>query len=75
MGKVKHTYEDKLIAEVPDRNANRIRVYEMENGEVVIHFRNFKINLLTKQEQEEWKKGFTEALKKLREGDYFANDI
>lgn len=75
MGKVSKYYYDRLIDPIPDRNGNRVRVYEMDNGEVVIHFRNLKINLLTEEERREWKEGFTEALKNLREGNYFENDL
>lgn len=75
MGKVKNTVADVLVDPVPDRNANRVRVYEMDDGVVVIHFRNFKIQLLTPMEREEWRTGFAIALEKLREEDYFKNDL
>lgn len=75
MGKVETTIADVLISEVPDRNANRIRIYRMENGEVIIHFRNFKIMLLTPQEITEWRNGFAFALEELRMNDYLKNDI
>lgn len=73
MGKVAKTYFDGLISETPDRNANRLRVYEAPNGEVTIHFRNFKIVLHSPEEIREWKEGFKTALENLR--DNFANDI
>ncbi len=75
MGKVDHKVADALIDPQPDRSANRIRVYRMENGEVVIHFRNFKIQLLTPAEIAEWREGFTEALAKVRERDILKNDL
>ncbi len=76
MGKIGKSYYDKLISEIPDRNANRVRVYKKaENDEVVIHFRNLKITLFTKEEIREWKEGFAQALKTLQEKDYFKNDI
>jgi hypothetical protein len=75
MGKVQKTYYDKLISEIPDRNANRVRVYRKDNGEVVIHFRNLKITLFTEMEIQEWKDGFTQALEELRAKDYFKNDL
>jgi len=70
MGAIKKTFYERLINEVPDRNANLVRVYEKDNGEVVIHFRNLKINLLTQEEIREWKEGFTEALKNYEAGSY-----
>ncbi len=75
MGKVEKKIYDKLISEIPDRNANRVRVYRKDNGEVVIHFRNLKITLFTEPEIQEWKEGFTQALETLREKDYFKNDL
>ena len=75
MGKVQKTYYDKLISEVPDRNSNRVRVYRKENGEVVIHFRNFKLTLLTDEEITEWRDGMREALRAFEEGNYFPNDL
>lgn len=75
MGKVAQTIYDELCPPVAGRNNNRIRVYRMPNNEVVIHYRDLKINLLTVEEQEEWRCGFAEALKKLEEGQYFLNDI
>lgn len=75
MGKVMRTVADVLVSPEPDRNSNRIRVYEMEDGVVVIHFRNFKIQLLTPQERAEWREGFAIALATLREKDYFKNDL
>lgn len=75
MGKVKTTFYDKLIPETPDRNPNRVRVYEKENGEVVIHFRNLKITLFTEMEIKEWKEGFKEALELVRQHDYLKNDL
>jgi hypothetical protein len=73
MGKVDKVYWDKLISEIPDRNANRVRAYRAPNGEVTIHFRNFKIVLHTPQEIAEWREGFKEALHNL--GDHFKNDV
>lgn len=75
MGKVDHKVADLLIDPHPDRNANRIRIYRMENGEVTIHFRNFKIQLLSPQEIAEWREGFTQALRTLREKDILKNDL
>lgn len=75
MGKIMRIIDDRLVSPVPDRNANRVRVYEMEDGVVVIHFRNFKIQLLTPQERAEWREGFGQALLELRRKDYFKNDI
>lgn len=63
MGIIKKTYYERIIDEVADRNANLVKVYEKDNGEVVIHFRNLKIVLLTNEEIKEWKTGFTQALK------------
>lgn len=75
MGKVEKAFYDKLISEIPDRNANRVRVYEKDNGEVVIHFRNLKITLFTKDEIREWQQGFEQALNELQNKNYFENDI
>ena len=73
MGKIKQVYAEKLISEIPDRHANRVKVQEAPNGEVTIHFRNLKIVLLTKEEIQEWKQGFNQALYNL--GDNLKNDI
>lgn len=62
MGVIKKIFHERLVNEAPDRNANLLRVYEKDNCEVVIHFRNLKINLITQEEIREWKEGFTEAL-------------
>lgn len=75
MGVVAKTYHDSLINPVSDRNNNRVRVYKMDNDEVVIHFRNLKIVLHKQEEIREWRDGFTKALEKLKEGKYFENDI
>lgn len=73
MGKIAKTFYDKIIPEVSDRNANRVRVYRAPNNEVTIHFRNMKIVLHTPQEIAEWREGFREALANL--GDNLKNDI
>lgn len=75
MGVREKYFFNELIPERCDRDANRCYSYRMPNGECVIHFRNYKIVLHTEEEIREWKDGFTEALKKLKEGDYFKNDI
>lgn len=74
MGKVLKTIADELISPAPDRNANRVRVYQKDNGEVVVHFRNFKLMLFS-HEVQEWKEGFTKALAELRAKDYLKNDL
>ena len=74
MGKPIKIYEDKILPDIADRAHNRIKVYEKDNGEVVINYRNFKI-MLFKEEIPEWRDGFREALKNLEEGGYFKNDI
>lgn len=65
MGKIKQIIFEKIISPIPDRNSNLLRVYEAPNGEVTIHFRNIKIVLHNKEEIQEWKSGFAEALRKL----------
>lgn len=75
MGKVDQQIADVLISPTPDRNSNRIRVYRKDNGEVVIHFRNIKITLLTPVERQQWKEGFEKALSELRQHNYFPNDL
>lgn len=75
MGKVIRPVADKIVAPIPDRNANRIRIYEKENGEMVIHFRNFKIMLLSTTEIAEWATGFRQALEELRKHNYMQNDL
>lgn len=72
MGKVLRTIYDELIPEIPDRNANRVRLYEAPNGEVTLHFRNLKIVLHTPEEINEWKHGMQTALQNL--GNHFVND-
>lgn len=67
MGKVLRTIYDELIPETPDRNANRVRLYEAPNGEVTLHFRNLKVVLHTPEEINEWKHGFQTALQNLNE--------
>lgn len=73
MGVVAKTFYDELCDPVPARNCNRIRVYQMPNKEVVIHYRDMKIVLHTREEIEEWKNGFATALRNL--GDSFENDL
>lgn len=75
MGKINKVFEDKLVNPIPDRFSNRVKVQQAPNGEVTIHFRNFKIVLLTPEEIAEWRDGFREALRNLRAGDYLKNDI
>ena len=75
MGQVKEILYEKLIDPVADRNCNRIRVHRAPNDEITIHFRNLKIVLHTKEEQEEWKRGFAEALQKFEEKGYMKEDI
>lgn len=75
MGKVIRPIADKIVSPAPDRNANRIRIYEKDNGEMVIHFRNFKIMLLTTTEIVEWTEGFRVALEELRKHNYMQNDL
>lgn len=75
MGKILTTIEDKLILPVPDRNPNRIHIYKNHLGEVTIHFRNFKIVLLTPEEIREWSQGFGVALDNFKRSNYFKNDI
>lgn len=74
MGKVMRRVADKLIDPHPDRNANRLRVYEKDNGEVIIHFRNFKIMLFA-HEVPEWREGFKKALAELHARGYLKNDL
>ena len=73
MGKIQAIIHDELIDSVADRNANILRIYRAPNDEVTIHFRNLKIVLHKREEQEEWSQGFKQALKKL--GDRFQDDI
>lgn len=75
MGKIQTLIHEETICPVADRNANVLRVYRAPNGEATIHFRNLKIVLHTPQEIEEWKNGFTQALQKLQEKDYFRDDL
>lgn len=74
MGKVAAKVAEKLIDPIPDRNANIIRVYRKDNGEAVIHFRNFKLTLL-EHEVAEWRAGFRDALAAFRAGGYLKNDL
>lgn len=73
MGIVKQLIFDELISPKADRHSNLLRIYRKDNNEIVIHFRNLKINLITPDEIQEWKDGFTEALKNLK--DNLKNDI
>ena len=73
MGKIQTIIHDELIDSVADRNANILRIYRAPNDEVTIHFRNLKIVLHTREEQEEWSRGFKQALEKL--GDRFQDDV
>ncbi len=75
MGVIQTLIHDELIDGESDRHSNLLRIYRKLNGEIVIHFRNLKINLLNKHEIDEWKIGFTEALKKLNENNYLNNDL
>lgn len=74
MGKIDKKIADVLIDPSPDRNANRVRAYKKDNGEVVVHFRNFKI-MLTPHEAEEWRAGFRQALRELKDKNYLKNDL
>ena len=73
MGKVTRSIEEKLIDPVSDRHSNRLKIHEDHQGEVTINFRNLKIVLHSREEIEEWKRGFTIGLQNL--GDWFTNDI
>ena len=75
MGQIKETIHEAIIPEVSDRHANRIKIHRAPNNEVTINFRNFKIVLHTEDEIQEWKRGFTEALKVLKEKDYLKDDL
>jgi len=75
MGKIEKVFYDGLISPTPDRFSNRVKVQQAPNGEVTIHFRNMKIVLLTQEEIREWRDGFREALRVLREKDYLKNDL
>lgn len=75
MGKPEKVFYDKTLPELADRCQNRIRVYQKDNGEVVINYRNVKITLFTPDEIREWKDGMAEALEKLRKENYFPNDL
>lgn len=75
MGQIKDIIHEEIIPEVSDRHANLLRVYRAPNNEVTIHFRNLKIVLHTEEEIQEWKEGFTEALKQIQENNYYENDI
>lgn len=67
MGKVEKLIYEKIIDPIPDRNSNRIRIHRAPNDEITIHFRNLKIVLHTREEQEEWSRGFKEAVSKLED--------
>lgn len=75
MGKIQRAVADKIIADVADRNANRIRVYQKENGEVVIHYRQTKITLLNTTEIVEWSEGFRIALAEFNKKKLMPNDL
>lgn len=63
MGRVNRIIVDKLISPEPDRQPNRIFIYEGPEG-IAIHFRNVKW-LLSKEEFTEWRRVFKEAKEKL----------
>lgn len=65
MGKIKKVFVDKIIREIPDRNSNRIFIFEDGYGTISVHFRNLKWTL-TKEEFAEWQKTFKEAYEKLQ---------
>ena len=75
MGIIKQFIHEELLSSEPDRHSNLLRVYRKENDEVVIHFRNFKINLISPQEIQEWKFGFETALEKFIKNKHLQNDI
>ncbi len=50
MGIIKQLVHEELITSESDRHSNLLRVYRKDNDEVVIHFRNLKINLISPQE-------------------------
>lgn len=75
MGIIKELIHEEIIITEPDRHSNLLRVYRKENDEIVIHFRNFKINLITPLEIAEWKHGFSIALEKVLKEELLENDI
>lgn len=75
MGIIQELIHEELISSEPDRHANLLRVYRKDNGEVVIHFRNLKINLISPQEIQEWKFGFQQALDRVLTENFLENDI
>lgn len=75
MGKVDLTYHEELIPEIPDRQANYLKVYRSPNGEVTIRFRSLKIVLHNDMEIAEWRDGFREALEQYNKITPFKNDL
>ena len=75
MGKLEHIYHEQLINPVPDRHPNICKIERSNNGELHIHYRNLKIALIDKGEQEEWVKAFREAKDKLLQEGLFKNDL
>ena len=62
MGKIKEIIHEELLDPIAEKNCNLLRIYRAPNNEVTIHIRNLKIVLHTKEEQDEWRNGFKEAL-------------
>lgn len=75
MGKVQRAIADVLIPEIGDRDGNRIRIYQKDNGEVVIHFRQMKITLMNMTEILEWSEGFKKAREELDRLGVMKNDL
>ncbi len=75
MGVIKELIHEELIPSESDRHSNLLRIYKKDNEEIVIHFRNLKINLITPFDIKEWRYGFQIALEKFKEGKFLENDI
>jgi hypothetical protein len=58
MGIVKRTIADELIDPAPDRNVNRIFIFETPKGGIGIHYRNLKFILSKPENIEEFKNTF-----------------
>lgn len=65
MGKVAKRHHTALIPEACDRHANKLDIYLTKGRLYHVNFRNLQIRL-TREQFEEWRKGFAVAAAKLQ---------
>jgi hypothetical protein len=75
MGIIKKIYADQIINPKPDRQQNRIFIYQRgEDDQIGIHYRNISFKL-TPQEFKEWQEAFKTARQKFLDSNKILYEI